>query len=182
MADAGAPDPAVVAGWSADDAIADRRRRWWARRQLDEEVGLAGALLDRAEAGRPVALEVAGGRRLTGHLWWVAPAAVGVRTAAGDALVDLAAVVAIRDAPGRDTPPAVPSARTVEALGDGTLAEALAGLAAEEPAVAVHGRDDRRIATGRLVAAGRDLLVVEEADGQRALVAATAVAWALVER
>src|SRR5690606_7792310 len=94
------PDPALVAGWSADEAIAERRRRWWARRQLDEEVGLAAALLDRAEAGRPVALEVAGGRRLTGHLWWVGPAAVAVRTGAGDALVDLAAVVAVRDAPG----------------------------------------------------------------------------------
>jgi hypothetical protein len=175
--DAVVPGPDTLAAWRADDAIEERRRRWWARRRLDEEAGLAGALLGRAEAGRPVALEVAAGRRLTGHLWWVGPHAVALRAGGGEVLVDLAAVVSVRDAPGRGSAPLDPGPRDVAAVGEGSLAEVLAGLAGDRPPVTVHARDGRAVATGTLVAVGRDVVVVDEPDGERALVAAHALGW-----
>jgi hypothetical protein len=63
--DRGAAEEAL-AGWAADlavdDAIRDRSRTQWLRRQAEEEGSLAGVLADLGERGRPVLVHLHNGR------------------------------------------------------------------------------------------------------------------------
>lgn len=174
---------AVVGAWRADAEIDRRRSRRLARQLLDDELDLVATLVNRAESGRPVSLDLLGGQRHTGHLWWVGAAAAGLRAAgAADVLVALGAVAVLRDAPGREVPPAInaapPTPRTSRSLGSGSLIEALSSLAYDEPDVTVFGRTGGSpIAMGSLGAVGRDAFVVLEPDGHRAVVTAHSVGW-----
>ena len=134
----GGPDlGASLARWAAeaavDDAARTRARERWLRLQSEEEATLDGTLVDLAERGRPVVIDVAG-QSLRGRVVGVGVDFVALRTdQGGHALVRTAAVEVVRVEPGGadvvgDRSPLV----------DVRLAGVLGPVAADRPDVAVR--------------------------------------------
>jgi hypothetical protein len=146
-----------------DEAAASRARQRWLRQQAGEEATLAGVLLDLAERGAPVLVEVAGGRRHRATVEAVAEDFCALRTDQGEVLVTYAGIAAVApldtdDLPAGDRPRAL----------DMTFAEALLVLAAERPRVLVVGRDGTS-RSGELRSVGRDVAVLRREGDPRHL-------------
>jgi hypothetical protein len=152
----------TLARWAADAAVdeaaAARLRTYWLRVQAEEEASVLGTLVDLAERGRPVVVDVAG-HRLGGVVIGVGADFVAMRTdRRQQALVPLAAIDVIRAEPGG-----------VDVRGDRTplldvaLDAVLGPVAAERPTVVVRTTGGA-IVRGELRSAGTDVLRLR-ADG-----------------
>jgi len=142
--------------WAADAAVDEaarqRARQRWLRVQAEEEASLAGALLDLAERGRAVSLDV-GAERVRGRVVGVGADFVAVRSERDQqVLVRTAAVDVVRAEPGT---PAVTGDRT--AVLEVDLAGVLNPLAAERPEVLVRTRTGS-VVRGELSSAGTDVV------------------------
>jgi hypothetical protein len=154
-----------LARWLAearvDEAAVARARERWLRQQAGEEATLVGVLLDLAERGSAVLVEVAGGRRHRATVTAVAEDFVALRTDQGtDALVAHGGVAAV--SPLDDVAPTGDRPRPL----DMTLHEALVALAGERRRVLVVGRDGSTRA-GELTSVGRDVVVLRADGGPR---------------
>ena len=142
--------------WAADAAVDEaarqRARERWLRIQAEEEASLAGTLLDLAERGRPVVLEV-GAHRVRGRLAGLGADFVAVRSDRDQGvLARTSAIDVVRAEPGAR---AVVGDRT--AVVDAGLAGVLAPLAAERPEVLVRTRG-AAVVRGELRSAGLDVV------------------------
>jgi hypothetical protein len=188
--DGGADEPAGVdrlwaalSGWAADaradEAAQGRARQAWLRREAASEATLIGLLVDLAERGADVVIDLAAGDHTArGRLRAVGDDFAVLSTRAGHlCLVATAAIVAVR---------AVGEPQLPEPLGDRPpplttgLADALALLAADRPPVQLVVMPSGRTVAGQLVSVGADLVTVQPAGarpGQRGVPpAAVAVA------
>lgn len=142
--------------WAAearvDEAVRTRVRARWLRVQAEEEASLVGTMIDLAERGRPVVLDV-GEHRLRGVLVGIGGDFVAVRTDSGQqVLVRTAAIDVIRSEPGGvdvrgDRPP----------LLDLELDGVLGPVAADRPDVLVRTQTGVT-ARGELRSAGTDVI------------------------
>ncbi|HEX9993898.1 MAG TPA: hypothetical protein VGB14_13295 [Acidimicrobiales bacterium] len=148
--------------WAAEarvtEAASARARERWLRQQAGEDATVVGTLVDLAEREATVVVRTREGRRHRGRVTAVAADFVVVAPDTGGVVLVAARSLATfseagpgggRPA-GGDRPPAV----------DVTLAVALAGLAAERPAVAVVAAGVGEPVRGDLVGVGVDLLTV----------------------
>jgi hypothetical protein len=167
----------ALASWAADlavdDAIRDRSRTQWLRRQAEEEGTLAGVLTDLGERGRPVLVHLHNGRLHRGIVTAVGSDYAVVRVGPGrDVIVALAAVGSVRTLPGE---PAMTGDRVVRAAR--SLVEVLGDLAAERARVLMLGPDAAHGVAGELRAVGRDIATVRlDGGGGTAYVALASVA------
>lgn len=141
--------------WAADAAVDEaarqRARQRWLRVQAEEEATVAGVLLDLAERGATVSLDV-GAQRLRGRIAGIGHDFVAVRSETGqDILVPSDAIEVVRTEPGA---PDVVGDRA--ALLDVTLATVLVPLAAERAEVAIRTRSGP-VVRGELRSAGTDV-------------------------
>jgi hypothetical protein len=148
--------------WAAeamvDEAARQRTRQRWLRIQAEEESSVLGALVDLAERGRPVALDV-GDQRLRGAVVGIGADFLAVRSDRGqDVLVRTDAVEVVRAEPGER---AVVGDRA--ALVEVTLGAVVGPLAAERPDVVVRTRSGQ-VVRGELRSAGTDVMRLR-ADG-----------------
>ena len=148
--------------WAADamvdEAARQRTRQRWLRIQADEEASIIGTLVDLAERGRPVVLDI-GDHRLRGAVVGVGADFLAVRSDRGqDVLVRTGAVEVVRAEPGER---AVVGDRA--ALVEVTLAAVVGPLSTERPEVVVRTRSGQ-IVRGELRSAGTDLVRLR-ADG-----------------
>ncbi|WP_436792650.1 hypothetical protein [Actinospongicola halichondriae] len=147
-----------LARWAAeatvDEAVQARVRSRWLRIQSEESASLAGTLLDLAEHGRPVVVDV-GEHRLRGVLAGIGGDFVAMRTVRGQqVLVRTASIDVVRSEPGGvdvrgDRPP----------LLDLELDGVLGPVAAERPDVLVRTITGVT-ARGELRSAGTDVIRV----------------------
>lgn len=145
-----------VADARADDAAAQRARERWLRSVAEQEATFTGVLLDLAERSAGIAVTTTAGRRLVGAVEAIGADFVALRVAAGrQVLVALAAISVIRTAPSvEDTV----GDRVVTA--ELTLAEALAGLAADGARVLVVSPAGAESVAGTLRSVGQDVVVL----------------------
>lgn len=151
----------ALARWTADarvdDAARARARQHWLRVQSEEESSVAGVLLDLAERGRPVVIDV-GEHRLRTQIVGLGADFVAGRSDQGqDVLVRLAAIDAFRTEPGGgattgDRAPAL----------EVHFASVLAPVAAEHPEVLVRTRSGGSM-RGQLRSASAELLHIRAA-------------------
>jgi len=135
-----------------DEAARQRARQRWLRAQAEEEASLVGTLLDLAERGRSVGLDV-GAERVRGRIVGVGVDFVALRSDRDQhVLVRTAALDVVRAEPGS---PAVVGDRT--AVVDVDLAGVLSPLAAERPEVLVRTRSGT-VVRGELASAGTDVV------------------------
>jgi len=144
--------------WAADAAVDEaagrRARQRWLRIQAEESGSLAGTLLDLAERGRPVGLDV-GDQRLRGRIVGLGSDFLALRSDRDqDVLVRTGAVEVVRAEPGE---PAVTGDRA--AVVEVDLAGVLSPLAAERPDVLVRTRSGSAV-RGELRRAGTDVVQV----------------------
>ncbi len=145
-----------VADARADDAAAQRSRERWLRSVAEQEATFAGVLLDLAERSAAVAVTTTAGRRIVGALEAIGADFVALRVAPGhEVLVALGAISVIRTAPSVE---ATVGDRVVTA--ELTLADALAGLAAERERVLIVGPAGADSVAGTLRSVGRDVVVL----------------------
>lgn len=142
--------------WAADakvdEAARARTRQRWLRIQAEEESSVLGAVVDLAERGRAVVLDV-GGHRIRGRVVGVAADFLAVRSDQHqDVLVRTDAVEVVRAEPGTGD---VIGDRAV--LVDATLAAVLGVLAAERPLALVRTRSGHAV-RGELRSAGTDVV------------------------
>ncbi|HEU5085139.1 MAG TPA: hypothetical protein VFU14_17490 [Acidimicrobiales bacterium] len=142
--------------WAADAAVDEaarrRARQRWLRLQAEEEASLVGTLVDLAERGRPVTLDV-GDQRLRGRVVGIGSDFLALRTDRDqEALVRTAAVDAVRAEPGER---AVVGDRA--ALVDVALAAVVGPLTGDRPGVLVRTRAGTTV-RGELRSAGTDVL------------------------
>jgi hypothetical protein len=175
--DTGATAEEALAAWAADlatdDAIRDRSRTQWLRRQAEEEGTLAGILADLGERGRPILVHLHNGRLHRGAVTAVGADYGIVRVGAGrEVIVVLAAVASVRTLPGE---PPLTGDRPVRSCR--TLVEVLAELAAERARVLMLGLDAAHGVAGELRAVGRDIATLRlDGGGGTAYVALASVA------
>lgn len=148
--------------WAADamvdEAARQRTRQRWLRIQAEEEASVLGALVDLAERGRPVVLDV-GDQRLRGAVVGIGADFLAMRSDRGqDVLIRTDAVEVVRAEPGER---AVVGDRA--ALVEVTLAAVVGPLAAERPDVVVRTRSGQ-VVRGELRSAGTDVVRLR-ADG-----------------
>lgn len=147
---------AALERWAADAAVDEaarqRARQRWLQVQAEEEASLAGTLLDLAEHGRPVGLDV-GEYRLRGRIVGLGADFVAVRSERGqDLLVRMAAVEVVRGDPGEH--PVTGDRTTVV---DAGLTGVLAALAADRLSVLVRTASGT-VVRGELRSAGLDVV------------------------
>jgi hypothetical protein len=166
--------------WAADEETArvtrSRSRARWLRQQAAESATLAGVLMDLAEHGAVVTVEV-GARTHTGRLVAVSTGLCALEEIDDAehrlALVSLAAITML--------------VSSVQALGDRVpnlelnLAAALAGLAGDRPTISLELKSGKRV-TGVLESAGVDIatLRIDGPTGVVALVAINAICACLL--
>lgn len=148
--------------WAADamvdEAARQRTRQRWLRIQAEEEATLLGALVDLAERGRPVVLDV-GDHRIRGAVVGIGADFLAVRSDRGqDVLVRTGAIEVVRAEPGER---AVVGDRAT--LVEVALAAVVGPLAAERPEVVVRTRSGQ-VVRGQLRSAGTDVVRLR-ADG-----------------
>jgi hypothetical protein len=141
--------------WAADAAVDEaarqRARQRWLRVQAEEEATVAGVLLDLAERGATVCLDI-GPHRLRGRIVGLGDDFVAARSETDqEVLVPSDAIEVVRSEPGA---PDVVGDRA--ALLDVTLADVLVPLAAERPEVAIRTRSGT-VVRGELRSAGTDV-------------------------
>jgi hypothetical protein len=150
---------ADLTAWSAeqrgDDAARSRSRERSLRRQAAESATWAGTLVDLAESGAPVVVQVAGGRSHRGVIVGVGPDYVAVQAEGVTlTLIDLAGVASVRSLRSGSTSAAggsrPPHPRT--------MMQALAVCAEERPRVRVVAAGET--VTGELIGVGGDVLSV----------------------
>lgn len=142
--------------WAADagvdEAARQRARQRWLRIQAEESASFSGTLLDLAERGRTVGLDV-GDQRLRGRIVGLGADFLALRSDRDQhVIVRTDRIGVVRSEPGE---PAVAGDRT--AVVDADLAGVLAPLAAERPEVLVRTRAGTLV-RGELRSAGTDLL------------------------
>lgn len=152
---------AALARWTADarvdDAARARARQHWLRVQSEEESSVAGVLLDLAERGRPVVIDV-GEHRLRTDIVGLGADFVAGRSAQGqDVLVRLDGIDAFRTEPGGgatvgDRAPVL----------EVSFAAVLAPVAAERPEVLVRTRSGGTV-RGQLRSASAELVHIRAA-------------------
>ena len=155
-----------LAAWAAevrvDDAIDQRRRAAWLRRQAAEGATLAGVLVDLAEQGRAVTVQTSVGQRHRGRITIVGRDVVGLRSIDGQViLLRLDAVVTLRPQPG-----ALPVTGDEPLDATTTLHRLLGRLHQGRDRVVMTMRGGEALA-GALVNVGHDVLsVTTDAGGQ----------------
>lgn len=142
--------------WAADamvdEAARQRTRQRWLRIQAEEEATVLGTLVDLAERGRPLMLDV-GDQRLQGVVVGIGADFLAMRSDRGqDVLVRTGAVEVVRAEPGER---AVVGDRAV--LVEVTLGAVVGPLAAERPDVVVRTRSGQ-VVRGELRSAGADVM------------------------
>jgi len=153
-------DAATLAGWRTAERAGNRARQASLGRQAAEQATLAGVLLDLGEQGVPVVVDVLGGHRRVGRVLAVTPACVVLGLDAwAQALVDLAAVRCVRQAPTRARGALGSGDRVVTSIGDGSIGEVLGGLVHELPELHVTFIDGTS-EHGTLASAGTDVVVL----------------------
>jgi hypothetical protein len=89
--------------WAADarvdEAVQRRTRERWLRHQADQAATFTGVLVDLAERGAPVALQLLGGTSVVGALRTIGADFCALRVAGTTSLVVLDAVSTVRGAP-----------------------------------------------------------------------------------
>jgi hypothetical protein len=157
------PDATPLERWLAELRVADAARsrsdQAWHTRLGQEETAFAGLLAELGARGRPVVVELAGGRRHRGWVRLVGSDVIVLRTGGGpsswrDVVVAVAAVASVRVAPG-----------AAEEAGGGpvsattTLVAVLSTLAGTgiEVVVTTTGGDP---VVGGIEAVGRDVIVI----------------------
>jgi hypothetical protein len=156
---AGSPFTERLEEWAAgarvDDAAARRSRERWLQEAAAGDASFAGVLIDLAERGQRLQLQLATGRRVVGTIEGLGADFVAVAVApVGDALVPLLAidqVAALDDAP-------VAGERAIAT--DLRLADVLAALAGDRERVRCVGRDATSPVAGVLRSAGTDVVTV----------------------
>jgi hypothetical protein len=148
--------------WAADamvdEAARQRTRQRWLRIQAEEEASVLGALVDLAERGRSVVLDV-GDDRIRGAVVGIGADFLAVRSDRGqDVLVRTEAIEVVRAEPGAH---AVVGDRAT--LVEVTLAAVVGPLAAERTEVVVRTRSGQ-VVRGELRSAGTDVVRLR-ADG-----------------
>src|SRR5918994_1279250 len=132
-----------------------RSRERWLRQQAGEETSLRGLLVDLAERGTPVAVNMRGGRRHRGIVRAVGTDFVALASGAADVIVALAVVSSVRTRPGEVPPlgdrPVTTSLRLVEVLAE---------LAAEREPALMTMSDGRDTVAGEVRSVGQDVVVV----------------------
>jgi hypothetical protein len=165
-----------VADAHVDEAVAQRRRTAWLRRQADEDATLGGVLRELGERGRPVVVHAITGRRHRGLLTTVGDDLIVLRTVRGvRVIVMLGAVISVR-AHAEGTP--VTDERTEVAgdvTGGATLTSTLVGLAGERTSVVVTAVNGDTT-SGEVIAVGRDMLTLQLEGAGLAYVAFASVA------
>lgn len=148
-----------------DAAAVGRGRERWLREVAEQEATLVGVLIDLAERGVPVTLQLHGGRRHQGVVRGVGADFVALTIAAGsDVLVAVAGIDTVRTAP--DVPATVGDRVADTEL---LLSDVLAELAADREQVRVVTRDGDAIA-GQLRSVGHDVAVLRTQAAQPATV------------
>ncbi|HAS10346.1 MAG TPA: hypothetical protein DCS55_07495 [Acidimicrobiaceae bacterium] len=142
--------------WAADalvdEAARQRTRQRWLRVQAEEEASTIGALVDLAERGRPVVLDV-GEHRVRGTIVGVGADFLALRSERDqDVLVRTDAVEVVRAEPGGR---AVIGDRTV--LVEVALDAVVGPLAADRPEVLIRTRSGQ-VVRGELRSAGADVV------------------------
>ena len=142
--------------WAADalvdEAAQQRTRQRWLRVQAEEEASTIGALVDLAERGRPVVLDV-GEHRVRGTIVGVGADFLALRSERDqDVLVRTDAVEVVRAEPGGR---AVIGDRTV--LVEVALDAVVGPLAADRPEVLIRTRSGQ-VVRGELRSAGTDVV------------------------
>ncbi|MCO8129395.1 hypothetical protein NHL50_19505 [Acidimicrobiia bacterium EGI L10123] len=142
--------------WAADalvdEAARQRTRQRWLRVQAEEEASTIGALVDLAERGRPVVLDV-GEHRVRGAIVGVGADFLALRSERDqDVLVRTEAVEVVRAEPGGR---AVIGDRTV--LVEVALDAVVGPLAADRPEVLIRTRSGQ-VVRGELRSAGTDVV------------------------
>ncbi len=168
------PDPdgellrAALAGWVADSraeqAAAARSRERWLRQQAEEAATWLGTLVDLAERGAPVRLELTSGTFASGTLVGIGRdmCLVAADNRRPATLVALAHVLAAKATPSAP-PVAAGDRRPVLGL---DLAGALGTLAAERETVRL-GLTNRGEVVGQLLGAGSDVLTLRPGTPHR---------------
>jgi len=155
-----AADHATLADWRSDDRARARSQQGSLTSQAAEQATLAGVLLDLGERGVPVVTTVLGGHRRVGRVLAVSPTcAVLALDSTAQVLIDLTAVCAVRQAPGRVSVGAALGDRVVTSTGDGSVGEVLAGLVHDRPDVLVTFVDGTT-EHGTLASSGVDVVVL----------------------
>ena len=142
--------------WAADarvdEAARTRVRARWLRIQAEEEASLVGTLVDLAERGRPVGLDV-GDHRLRGVLRGIGGDFIALRTDQGQqVLARIAAIDAVRTEPG-----GIDVRGDRSPLLDLELAGVLAPVAADRPSVLVRTTSGVLV-RGELRSSGTDVI------------------------
>lgn len=142
--------------WAADalvdEAARQRTRQRWLRVQAEEEASTIGALVDLAERGRPVVLDV-GEHRVRGTIVGVGADFLALRSERDqDVLVRTDAVEVVRAEPGGQV---VIGDRTV--LVEVALDAVVGPLAADRPEVLIRTRSGQ-VVRGELRSAGADVV------------------------
>jgi hypothetical protein len=148
--------------WAADarvdEAARERHRQRWLRVQSEEEASTLGVLVDLAERGRPLVLDV-GDHRVRGTVVGIGADFLALRSERDqDVLVRTAAVDVVRSEPGGR---AVTGDRTV--LVAVALDAVIGPLAAARPEVLVRTRSGQ-VVRGELRSAGTDVVALRS-DG-----------------
>lgn len=142
--------------WAAetrvDEAVRTRVRAHWLRVQAEEEASFVGTLVDLAERGRPVGLDV-GDHRLRGVLRGIGGDFVAMRTEQGQqVLARMEAIDAVRSEPG-----GIDVRGDRSPLLDLELAGVLGPVAADRPLVLVRTTSEV-IVRGELRSSGSDVV------------------------
>jgi hypothetical protein len=152
---------AELATWSAeqraDAAARSRSIERSLRQQAVEEATFAGVLLDAAEAGEHIAVQVHGGRQYRGVAAGVGRDFVAVRTDGGHlTLVAFTAIAAVRETGGS-------AATGARSPGPRSLVQMLDLCAGDRPRVHVIAAGET--ITGELIGVGADVLSVRAEGG-----------------
>ena len=149
-----------VADARVEDAVAQRRRTAWRRRQAEDELTLLGALADFGERGDAVGLTLATGRRHQGTVASIGPDVVGLTADGGRwVLVALDSISSVRGPaePGRRPHPVDERPDRGPGSTGLTLASALTRWADDRPHVVVVTRSGE-VVRGSLDTVGTDVL------------------------
>lgn len=155
--------------WAADarvdEAVQRRSRGRWLRHQADESATMAGVLVDLAERGTPVSLQLASGRAVVGALRTIGADFCALRTASSTSIVVLDAITAVRGAPAAGTP----SGDRVLSC-ELRLVDVATELAADRERVRLVPATSDDAIVGRLRSVGRDVVTIR-CDGESAATA-----------
>lgn len=156
----GGPDTFArsLAQWAADAAVdeaaVERARARWMRLAADEEASMLGTLVNLAEAGRTVALDV-GRQRLRGTIVGLGADFIALRSDQGQlVLVRTTSIAVVQAEPGSGDVRGDRSPRL-----DTTLVGVLGPLAADRPDIVVRTAADG-VVRGVLRRAGHDVIGV----------------------